>query len=934
MYRYFQTSDKSSWTLIEDTDKVEKVSKSQGATKLTILAVSEIIEGDTIRADLGYKGPLFFDIDCKDDLVIAAKSTGRLIGNLIEKGVHKDDIEIFASGSKGFHVTVPQKVFSSGRKIKGLPYIYREMALVMYTTGMDFQVYNGGKGTCWRLENIQRDNGKYRVRISLEELTGVASGEVAYGSLVDAPRHTEFPKSPEKLAPPLQALFKHSSNRADRARNNKTDVDSEKLAAAFEHEAPGCIRMMREGKRSATSSFNQLAFTLATFYIASGQSEANFSSAATMVSEKCSSDSYKTSHARSENCEGAYRSLVNRNDVFFSCGMARAVVQGNPCEGCEVGAKGVGSTDAADLLGITKEGGMYFRESGENTTCISSFVLKLDKFVIGIEELDGYPKKVSKGYECTLTPVGGHPVEMLVPDQAWKSRANFISLIQANHGAAFYGTDTDVQKIRTMTTLTDADDVDEVTEVREVGIHFDPSLGQRMEVPVYVEDNMSVNKFSTRGTHRLEAPIVNPPNLRLIELTETNIEYAGEALELLTKINHPTVMAPLLGWICACHFKTHIHRAYKQFPLMNLWGNAGSGKTQTAELVMWLSGCGTNFGSVSMSLPHSTKYTLVDYVTTTTTVPRILEEFNMVRIKVVDYNNIHEILKSAFNGHSISRGHLSNNSTSNKKVGAAVTQMAVKSPIIYTSEQPVDSPPLRQRSISVGMEGSGRDFGEESFKLLEMRREDLAPLSKMLTLKALRTETSEIRAAYDKHEIQDPGMEKRPKFALETILVGLEMLKVTLEDHKVGEATGKTAVEAVEGLINAFKQDSEKTIEEVKKEVSVTEVDHVMETFALMAGMQETEGMLSLDQGIDFHVEGKYLYLDLVVCFEKMKKYQRNGGGTLVIKTIRQMNKLLANERYFVAYNVQKPEYTKRDLTMLDLDIMKSRELPVEFFTQ
>ena len=127
MYRYYQTHHKSPWTVIEDSPDVEEIVRKRGGTKLTILAVSEPVTDDTNRENLAYKGPFYVDVDHRD-LGIAIDSTQTLVRNLLGLGITEDNIELYCSGSKGFHIIVPATAFSSGRPRKNLPAVYLAMA--------------------------------------------------------------------------------------------------------------------------------------------------------------------------------------------------------------------------------------------------------------------------------------------------------------------------------------------------------------------------------------------------------------------------------------------------------------------------------------------------------------------------------------------------------------------------------------------------------------------------------------------------------------------------------------------------------------------------------------------------------------------------------------------------------------------------------------
>ena len=168
MYRYVLPSEQGAWVPIRSEDLEARI-KELNAKKVTILEVSELVEDGRDRKSYSYRGPLYFDIDCKGDLALAIESGKKLADKLIDLGVPQQGVRIYASGSKGIHVTVDQKYFSSGRPIKGLPLVYKVMAKELYVPGLDFAVYSCGRGNAFRVVNVQRDDGNYRVPLMYEE---------------------------------------------------------------------------------------------------------------------------------------------------------------------------------------------------------------------------------------------------------------------------------------------------------------------------------------------------------------------------------------------------------------------------------------------------------------------------------------------------------------------------------------------------------------------------------------------------------------------------------------------------------------------------------------------------------------------------------------------------------------------------------------------
>ena len=249
MYRYIQRSEKDSWVPVK-SDELETKIQELNAKRVTILEVTELVEdGNRDKRTYRYRGPLYFDIDCKEDLKLAIESGMALVDKLVELGVPKNGVRIFASGSKGLHVTVDQKYFSAGRPIKGLPLVYKAMAKELYVPGMDFQVYSCGKGNAFRVENVQRDDGKYRVPVLYDELLDMDSK--SYHTLTKEPRNVTQIEPLPSVVPLLKNLFEEARREVNTNPKQAVIVSSaESLTAIREGRSPMCAATVRLERNS------------------------------------------------------------------------------------------------------------------------------------------------------------------------------------------------------------------------------------------------------------------------------------------------------------------------------------------------------------------------------------------------------------------------------------------------------------------------------------------------------------------------------------------------------------------------------------------------------------------------------------------------------------------------------------------------------------
>lgn len=180
-----------------------------GARYTTIL--SSVPEGDGYEA----YGPAYFDFDAAY-LNDAARDCLGLIETLVSNfSVPVGAFQLFASGGKGFHLIIPLGCFAPGEAITGeqskyLHQIYKELALALSDgklESLDFKVYT--KRRMFRLVNVQRENGRYKVPLTLTDLRNIDS--VNYSEFCSKPRPA-IPVTPY-FSEKLSELFEQVSDK-------------------------------------------------------------------------------------------------------------------------------------------------------------------------------------------------------------------------------------------------------------------------------------------------------------------------------------------------------------------------------------------------------------------------------------------------------------------------------------------------------------------------------------------------------------------------------------------------------------------------------------------------------------------------------------------------------------------------------------------------
>jgi hypothetical protein len=138
------------------------------------------------------RGDLPLDSDCKNSPLHALADLRKLTCFFLPEkyGIDPWDIRFFCSGSKGFHAEVPAHFFGLQNGHPELPLIYRRLVNgwveELGLTTIDLSMYCMKRGKMWRLPNVKRENGRYKVPLSRDDF---AYGGIEYlWAMSEAPR--------------------------------------------------------------------------------------------------------------------------------------------------------------------------------------------------------------------------------------------------------------------------------------------------------------------------------------------------------------------------------------------------------------------------------------------------------------------------------------------------------------------------------------------------------------------------------------------------------------------------------------------------------------------------------------------------------------------------------------------------------------------------
>jgi hypothetical protein len=330
-YYFFQTGE-TPWCLA-NRESLQRRLADNPPEFITILGFPAPYE-EGHAEDTKYIGPLYIDLDGAIEEVIPQfqKLLLKLQGDF---QLDLDQIRIYATGGRGFHLELDQAIFMPAVPDEGtkhLPKIYKEMAYALFVDSMDIRVYSCKKGRMWRVANRQRANGKYKVAITPAQAFEMTPE--MYAELCGSPR--PFPT----LQPPqrnigLAILFVDCQRKVGQAASQQSGavkIDRE-LQKRFGRNFPPCLQGLMAGTVQSPQGFNQVALQLAATAHAVGVTEDELiSRCAGLIRNHASEGRYNTHAKREAELRGQFRYARNSNYTASVGGIRSILPRGFPAQ--------------------------------------------------------------------------------------------------------------------------------------------------------------------------------------------------------------------------------------------------------------------------------------------------------------------------------------------------------------------------------------------------------------------------------------------------------------------------------------------------------------------------------------------------------------------------------------------------------------------------
>ena len=724
-YHYYQqTGGDEKWVPVR-SDKLDTI---EGAMFSTVLSVDVPVPAEPTKeqlAELKYKGPLYFDLDDANSPGSTAKHAWKLVGKLEELGVSPRQLELFASGGKGFHIYVPEECFLTKPPKGGmanLPAIYKEMAFALAVDSMDFRVYTARKGRMMRRQNVLRPNGLYKVRISAEELEEIATSDNAeerYKELCSQPRKSlDVDSDSPELAAGLMALFDECKSKVSKAATKAKRKKPVNLPA----EMPSFEAMLRGEGLKAGTGFHQIAMQVAITAHAKNMTREELLVAAEGLCDNHESDGnrYNTPSKRREELArmweytednpcydyspGAITSLLTHTApdlhgiVVTEEEVADAIAEQEAAP-----EDAVSEYDHAGLI-MTRQGAFTLTENGPKMVTAVSFdnvteLVSAEDNRVTIVEADVY--------------VAGRKVSAAAPMEldAFSSVSNVNKLLM-RHGQVFSGNDVQarglflrmIEKARKANRrmyVSNREGLDlikiaghENEEVRKGFLVWSDNRGVVVS-PAVAESGVQMKFAGFPDPHgQFQTDLDDAPKLVDWLKEPGNKETLRSFLQDLLRCQSPGHIGKVLGWMVATYWRMLFHAKYDKFPLLHINGAAGQGKTETTKLF-----CNLHYynSEPKMLTPASTIFAVGHSMSGSSSIPLVLDEFKPAEMNPQTYDKFKLMLRDAYNCRTVERGGGSRENADYRSVHR--TQLAA--PLIFIAEAAESESALMERVVLV-----------------------------------------------------------------------------------------------------------------------------------------------------------------------------------------------------------------------------------------
>ncbi len=328
------------------------------------------------------------------------------------------------------------------------------------------------------------------------------------------------------------------------------------------------------------------------------------------------------------------------------------------------------------------------------------------------------------------------------------------------------------------------------------------------------------------GTYRTD--LMHAPDLSLDD---------AKYIDDLFQINATQNIAKMLGWFSAAFLTQLIRKRFKRFPILQIFGQAGAGKSMTVILLNHM-----HYHLVEprqLSVAGMTQFPIISAAATSASLPLVFEEVKKRQISKHMIDFLQSIMRSNYTADQLARGSMGKDKTVKE---LTVTNYANGAPIVFVGESLEDQSALLERCIVVALSKTGP-------QLYDQVNANFSAVSGKVALSMADDAT-------------------RPAFNLAIAMTGLDFMQTTLA-RVYGDLFDARLEEMKTSILD-------NVMDSIPRNLS--EVSRVLDTMANLT--RHLDDDLRMEAGIDYVVaeDGSWLELKVRNAFDKYVKYQRSLG--------------------------------------------------------
>jgi hypothetical protein len=827
---------------------------------------------------------LYFDFDGEDLTEILGMA--RIFAEKLKHDYdfNMDSARLYFTGGRGVHVEIPFQVLVPKVAPTGylsLPLTFKEMAFSLFVDGVDMRVYSTRR--MWRTPNIKRDNGLHKVQVSTHEFMTATADE-----------YREICSTPRPLFEPLavgmnsKLAFLFNSKYDEVEKKSKARARNPPKPAGFT-EWPDSLRLICSGTGvTENMGWNQIALQLASTALAISKSEdALVQMCEGLITNHESDGRYNSPRKRERELRNQYRYQQGNPAYSFSVGgllslyadqsMAQDVRSSDPGANQE-------EEDAAIDLPDDEVPEAAQAESEDNDKLAQGikwnrsglFILKEEEWKVvshlGITDvLALYSlEKTSEiiGYEAKIFASGECKGSQFIPSSVFTTKAalNGFTLRWSCSTAGIPETLASpiADYLRQRTTRSGNR---MYTVTREgIDIVIPPKSEKGVCHIIYAgADGVKVTgdgpKYHFAGTHEKDGVFKSD----LMDAPDFVASEMEPFIKDLFQINSKETLGKFIGWFSACFLCQPIRHVWAQFPTLQVYGEAGSGKSKTVELFNHMHYWEKH--PKKMSASGQTFFPILAAISQSASFPVIFEEFKPREMAKYAKDMILNVVRNNYEGNAVERGGLSKE-TGPK--GIVVNGYRNTAPLAFVGEAMETQTAALERCVVVPMSKYNRSGRSQAFERLHMERQKMGIIGRALAelimqglqFEVLRADLLKYQMKFrEEMPIELYENQSRPVFNLCVVMLGLDLFKFMLNRYYDTQFD-----KDIEDMREAILSNVEMNVPQ-----SVSEIAKVLDVLARLT--RHPDMAVRLDPLMDYAVAGETVSLKLKPIYAKYSTY-------------------------------------------------------------